>query len=136
MSEMAQAQVGLAPYEGAWTVAEARHLLRRTIYGPSPRMVAEARSLGLEGTLDLLLAPRPAPLPPVKHLPDPLGDDDFTRGALYDPDCAYGETWVDAPPFPSSQDLRPMERNRVLRYRRKSLDGWTFLRMTRASCNR
>jgi hypothetical protein len=112
----------LDPFSGTWTAREARHLLRRTTFGPSPAMVEEALNLGLNDTVDLLLESGPLPDPPVKSIPDGTG-----RSELDDPGALYGETWVNADPFPNVSP--PMYRNRILRSRSKSLYSWTVLQM-------
>ena len=44
-------------YTGNWTSVQARHLLRRTTFGPSVQMVTDSMNLGLHGTVDTLFAP-------------------------------------------------------------------------------
>lgn len=112
----------LDEYTGNWTATQARHLLRRTTFGPSIQMVNTAVNLGLDGTIDELFAPLPMPDPPVKSIPDGTGNNQ-----LNDPGAVYGETWVNASPFPNVNP--PMYRNRVLRSRSKSLYSWTFLQI-------
>lgn len=112
----------LTPYIGTWTATEARQLLRRTTFGPSQAMVDNAVSLGKDATLDQLFLVPPIPDPPLKDIPDGTGSN-----ALDDPWVLYGETWVNAPPFPNVNP--PMYRNRILRYRSKSLYAWTLLQM-------
>jgi uncharacterized protein (DUF1800 family) len=109
-------------YSGNWTSAQAKHLLRRTIFGPSVQMVSQSMNLGLNGTIDALFAPVSAPSPPVKTIPDGTGGNQ-----LNDPGATYGQTWVNAAPFPNINP--PMLRNRVLRSRSKSLYSWTVLQM-------
>lgn len=112
----------LDEYSGNWTSAQARHLLRRTTFGPSFQMVDNATNLGLNGTIDALFAPLPLPSPPLKSIPDGTGNNQ-----LNDPGATYGQTWVTAAPFPNINP--PMLRNRVLRSRSKSLYSWTVLQM-------
>lgn len=112
----------LDPYIGSWTAAQARHLLRRTTFGPSIQMVDTSIGLGLNGTINALFAPLPMPSPPVKSIPDGTGSNQ-----LDDPVAMYGETWVNGAPFPNINP--PMLRNRVLRARSKSLYSWTVLQM-------
>jgi uncharacterized protein (DUF1800 family) len=109
-------------YSGNWTSAQARHLLRRTTFGPSIQMVANSVNLGLNGTIDALFAPLATPAPPLKSIPDGTGNNQ-----LNDPGATYGQTWVNAAPFPNINP--PMLRNRVLRSRSKSLYSWTVLQM-------
>jgi hypothetical protein len=112
----------LDEYSGNWTAAQARHLLRRTTFGPSIQMVTSAAALGLNGTIDALFAPLPLPSPPLKSIPDGTGNNQ-----LNDPGATYGQTWVNGVPFPNISP--PMLRNRVLRARSKSLYSWTVLQM-------
>lgn len=112
----------LDEYTGNWSSTQARHLLRRTTFGPSIQMVDSAVTLGLSGTIDALFSAFPEPAPPVKTIPDGTGSNQ-----LNDPGCKYGETWVNATPFPNINP--PMIRNRVLRARNKSLYSWTVLQM-------
>jgi hypothetical protein len=112
----------LDAYSGSWTAAQARHLLRRTTFGPSIQMVNTAVNLGLNGTIDQLFIPLPMPAPPVKSIPDGTGGNQ-----LNDPGATYGQTWVNAVPFPNVNP--PMLRNRILRSRSKSLYSWTVLQM-------
>lgn len=112
----------LDEYAGAWTARQARHLLKRTTFGPSAQMVDTSVSLGLQGAIDALFAPLPMPDPPLKSIPDGTGNNQ-----LNDPGAKYGETWVNAVPFPNINP--PMLRNRVLRSRSKSLYSWTVLQM-------
>lgn len=112
----------LDEYTGIWTSKQARHLLRRTTFGPSIQMVDKAVTLGLNGTLNALFAPLPQPAPPLKSIPDGTGNNQ-----LNDPGATYGQTWVNAAPFPNINP--PMLRNRVLRSRSKSVYSWTVLQM-------
>jgi len=112
----------LDEYSGNWSSVQARHLLRRTTFGPSVQMVDNSMSLGLNGTIDALFAPLSIPAPPLKSIPDGTGNNQ-----LNDPGATYGQTWVNAAPFPNINP--PMLRNRVLRSRSKSLYSWTVLQM-------
>lgn len=112
----------LDEYSGKWTPSQARHLLRRTTFGPSIQMVEAAINLGIKGTIDLLFTPIPTPSPPLKSIPDGTGNNQ-----LDDPGAVYGTTWVNAPPYPNVNP--PMYRNRILRSRSKSLYSWTVLQM-------
>jgi uncharacterized protein (DUF1800 family) len=112
----------LDAYSGNWTSIQARHLMRRATFGPSIQMVNTAINLGLNGTIDKLFEPLPMPSPPLKSIPDGTGNNQ-----LNDPGADYGETWVNAAPFPNVNP--PMYRNRILRSRSKSLYSWTILQM-------
>jgi hypothetical protein len=112
----------LDQYTGNWTSSQASHLLRRTTFGPSIQMVNTATSLGLNSTIDELFTPLSMPSPPLKSIPDGTGNNQ-----LNDPGALYGQTWVNAAPFPNINP--PILRNRVLRARSKSLYSWTVLQM-------
>lgn len=76
---------GLEPYQGAWTRAEAAHLLRRTMFGHGKADLDKAISLGLSGTVNALLD---VPLAP----PDPPLVTSATETTI-----PVGSTWVDQP---------------------------------------
>jgi uncharacterized protein (DUF1800 family) len=103
-SNTARTQSGLTPYAGAWTLAEVKHLLRRTMFG-SPKADADYFvSAGLNATIaELLTDPGSAPAPPL-----------WTYDANYnDPNVAQGQTWVAAPYDNSANG-----------YRMKSFKAW------------
>ncbi len=108
----------LDPYSGNFTETEARHLLRRTVFGPTQSMVETAAAQGLAATIVQLFTALAEPQPPVKSIPD---------SELEDPACNYGDTWVNGPPFPNVNP--PILRNRIIRQRFKSMYAWTFLQM-------
>lgn len=112
----------LSTYSGNWTTAEANHLLRRTSFGCSQDTLTEALNLGLDGTISMLFEVKPMPEPPLKYELDGT-----ERNEVYDPDVFYGETWVNAPPYPvlSTQQAT----NKALRARNRSLYAWSFIQM-------
>ncbi len=73
----------LEPYTGAWTAAEAAHLLRRVGFGPTYEEIQWSVSVGLNATLDTLFEKRPEPTPPINYY---FNDD---------PLVPVGETWID-----------------------------------------
>jgi hypothetical protein len=85
-------------------------------------MVDTSVNLGINSTIDELFKPLPTLTPPLKSIPDGTG-----TNQLNDPGALYGETWVNADPFPNVNP--PMLRNRILRSRSKSLYSWTILQM-------
>jgi uncharacterized protein (DUF1800 family) len=112
----------LDTYTGNWSAKEARHLLKRTSFGATQSLVSEAVSLGLSGTISKLFEINPMPQPPVKYELD--GSD---RNEVNDPDVTFGQTWVNAPPYPilpTNQEI-----NRAIRARNRSLYAWSFLQM-------
>lgn len=70
----------MAPYTGAWTKAEAGHLLRRTLFGPTNQQILDAVSDGMATTVSNLLQV-PAMAPPLTFHPD--------EGVT-----AFGNTWI------------------------------------------
>jgi len=72
---------GLEPYTGVWTQREAKHLLSRAMFGPNLDRINQAISLGLESSVETLLADFTMPTPPVN--------------TTSDTDVPIGETWVD-----------------------------------------
>ncbi len=70
----------MAPYTGAWTKAEAGHLLRRTLFGPTNQQILTAVSDGMATTVSNLLQV-PAMAPPLTFHPD--------EGVT-----AFGNTWI------------------------------------------
>jgi len=98
----------LSPYSGPWTEAEAAHLLRRTMFGPTYQQIQDAVANGMSATLSTRLTIPPLN-PPV----------------AYDPDEAVvpqGQTWVNSV-YPSG-DTQPTENARL-----RSLAAWTMLRI-------
>jgi hypothetical protein len=77
----------LDAYTGSWSIVQARHLLRRTTFGPSVQMVTNAVTLGLNATIDALFATLAMPAPPLKSIPDGTGNNQ-----LNDPGATYGQT--------------------------------------------
>jgi uncharacterized protein (DUF1800 family) len=102
-SNTARTQSDLTPYTGAWTLAEVKHLLRRTMFG-SPKGDADYFvSAGLNATISELLTDPGTPAPPL-----------WTYDANYaDPNVAQGQTWVGAPYDNSANP-----------YRMKSFKAW------------
>jgi len=93
----------LAPYEGEWTFQQATHLLRRTTFGPSRRLIQESQKMGLEATLSQLFAEKELPPPPLNY--------DYQN----DPNVPVGQTWIDAP---NSRTVN------LRGYRNRSLRAW------------
>lgn len=59
----------LAPFSGTWTTAEAAHLLRRTMFGPTLQQIKDAVTNGLDATMTQLLTP-PTFTQPLAFLPE------------------------------------------------------------------
>ena len=112
-STVAPVVSGLAEYSGPWQQAQAAHLLRRTVFGPSRDEIAQATSEGLAATLDRLFATPTLPSPPLNHWAD------------YDPNVPIGATWVEAP---------HVEGQDVGKYRWSSLRGWYIQHLIDSPC--
>lgn len=75
---------GLSPYTGSWGYAQAAHLLRRCMFGPTAAEIEQAVQDGLNVTIQKLLTHTPAANPPLNHINQ------------NDPQAAIGQTWVNA----------------------------------------
>jgi uncharacterized protein (DUF1800 family) len=98
--------LNMNPYTGAWTKAEAAHLLRRCMFGPTFPQIQDAVTNGMNAAVASLLT-IPAVAPPL----------------AYDPDEAVapiGTTWVNSP-YNSGPNTQPTENARY-----KSLAAWTM----------
>ena len=71
----------LAPYAGAWGPAQAAHLLRRCLFGPTRGEIQTATTAGLTATLNALLTPAATPALPLNV-------------SAADTTVAIGQTWV------------------------------------------
>jgi uncharacterized protein (DUF1800 family) len=116
----------LDTFSGNLTSKEARHLLKRTSFGVTETMVSEAVNLGLESTIEKLFKEKSLPEPPLKYVLD--GSE---SGEALDPSANYGETWINGDTLPI-EDANTSARNIILRYRTRSLYGWSFLQMQNA----
>jgi len=96
----------LAPYTGDWDFAQAAHLLRRTMYGPTFLQIKQSVTDGLDATVSQLLAPQNNPSEPIYY--------NFDN----DPNVPNGEVWVNTPPTANIQGLNGG--------RRSSLNAWSF----------
>jgi len=101
----AGSSAGLEPFTGPWTRAEAAHLLRRCMFGPTRADMDWAANQDLNTVLNTLLEDRPLPEPPLNY-----EEED-------DPNVPLGETWVNAP-LVNFKNLRPS--------RHRSLEAWTM----------
>ena len=82
-----------APYSGTWDMATAKHLLGRTMYGPTYAEIKQAVDDGLANTITKLFAKREETTQPIYF--------DFEN----DPKVALGESWVDKAPTAGIQGL-------------------------------
>ena len=79
----------LLPYQGAWTMRQVQHLLRRTMFGAKKSDVDFFSKMTLQQSVDALLnIPVAPPAPPVN---------DYNDDKFKDPNVVYGQTWVTAP---------------------------------------
>lgn len=80
------ADSGMDPYTGTFDTDQITHLLKRTLFGCTAADIQWARTLGLDATIEALLAPEAAlPSPPVNT----YGDDEWG--------VPVGQTWITAP---------------------------------------
>lgn len=102
--------MALAPYTGSWTKAEAAHLLRRTMFGPTNQQILDAVSNGMNATVTSLLQ--------IPVISDPL---------TWHPNetiAPFGTTWVDSVYPASPIDAQTVENARIM-----SLGGWIMHRI-------
>ena len=95
----------LDTYQGDWNFDTAAHLMRRASFGSSRTLINEAVSLGLDASVDRLLAEVEMPEPPVHS------------NFILDPTAPVGQTWVDKP-HANIQGLANARRN--------SMSAWTI----------
>lgn len=108
----------LDPYPGSWSAKEARHLLKRTSFGVTQIVTKEAISLGLSATINKLFEVKPLPETPLKYELD---------SDIEDSEVNYGQTWVPSHPYPKVDTNQ--QRNKIYRYRNRSMYAWSFLQM-------
>lgn len=104
---------GLAPYDGPWSGAQLKHLLRRTLFGFTQADYSFFENLPLDKCLDTLLTPSPDYAPPVNT---------YSNSDLVDPDAAWGETWVHSR-FTDMGVLSKKEAE-INQKRRESITAW------------
>ena len=78
---LSRATSTLTPYTGTWGYAQAAHLLRRSLFGPSRPEILAAAGASLTTVLDALLAAPAAPTGPLNV-------------STTDTSVAIGQTWV------------------------------------------
>jgi uncharacterized protein (DUF1800 family) len=102
--------LSMDPYVGAWTKAEAAHLLRRTMFGATNQQILDAVTNGMNVTVTALLQ--------IPAIADPL---------TYDPNdtiSAYGTTWINSV-YPSDITAAQLVENARI----KSLGAWMLKRI-------
>ena len=80
-TRLARTTSTLVPYTGTWGYAQAAHLLRRSLFGPTRTEILAAAGSNLTAVLDTLLTPAATPAPPVNV-------------SATDTSVAIGQTWV------------------------------------------
>src|SRR5690606_28541410 len=100
----------LTPYTGTWTKAEAAHLLRRTLFGPTLQQITDAVSNGMNATVTSLLQ--------IPAIGEPLAYDPAETVA------PFGTSWVNST-YPPDQ----VQANAVDVARAKSLGAWMMRRI-------
>ncbi len=94
---------GLAPYTGSWTVNEASHLLKRTMFGAKKSDIDAFLGLSVSQAVDELLNNIPSVSPPLRDY-GLLEDDD---GQMHDDlGVAQGQTWINDLNRLSDPDIR------------------------------
>lgn len=102
--------LSMDPYTGAWTKAEAAHLLRRTMFGATNQQILDAVTNGMNATVTALLQ--------IPAVSDPL---------TYDPNetiSAYGTTWITSV-YPADITAAQLVENARI----KSLGAWMLDRI-------
>ncbi|MEW6510830.1 MAG: DUF1800 domain-containing protein [Bacteroidota bacterium] len=88
LPKVARTTAGLELYTGAWTDAQAVHLLRRTTFGPSKSHLDAVMGLSMSTAVDALLAPWPEePTQPLTYVAP-----SSTNGEV----APLGTTWVNS----------------------------------------
>jgi len=120
----------LNPYAGPWTITQASHLMRRTMFGPNPSEINQCLDLGISSTLEILFDNCvPSPPPVVYTLPS--GPSPFP--VFDDPFVDYGETWVNEPVIFSTGDVfvdADIKHNREF-----SVQAWPFINFMKPEIN-
>ena len=109
---VARTNSGLAPYNGTWTNAEVRHLLKRTMFGSIKSDLNYFLGLSMNDSVDTILEliNHPAYTPPSP----PLNN---YSNILTDPQCAAGQPWPGTPDTNNGLVF-------TFGLRRKSLKAW------------
>ena len=97
----------ISNYTGAWSDAQVKHLLRRTLFGFNRSDIAFFKSMSMSDAVDYILnVPSSAPNPPVNG---------YNNANITDPDIPSGQTWVNGP-----------DNNNLTAQRRLSLYSWSM----------
>lgn len=114
---VARTNSGLAPYAGTWTIAEVRHLLKRTMFGSRRDDLIYFLGLGMSDSVDTILEliNHPAynpPSPPLNNY----------SNVVTDPQCAAGQPWPGTPDTNNGGVF-------TYAFRKKSLKAWWVSQM-------
>ncbi len=85
---------GLDKYSGPWNYANAAHLLRRAMFGPTHEQIKQAVTDGLDKTIEKLFTQTTVATKPLHYVNN-----------IVDPFCKLGDTWVGTSFTPSIQGL-------------------------------
>lgn len=109
---VARTNSGLTPYNGTWTIAEVRHLLKRTMFGSTKGDLNYFLGLSINDSVDTILEliNHPVYTPPSP----PLNN---YGNILTDPQCAAGQPWPGTPDTNNGVVF-------TFGLRRKSLKSW------------
>ncbi len=118
-SHLYRTMSGLTPYVGTWTVAEARHLLKRTMFGSTKSDIDFFLTLNVSDAVDTLLElinhpVYSAPAQPVNNY----------SASIADPNCAAGLPWSGTPDTTAVNTYS---------FRKKSLKSWWVSQMINQS---
>jgi uncharacterized protein (DUF1800 family) len=102
--------LSMVPYTGAWTKAEAAHLLRRTMFGATNQQILDAVADGMNTTVSNLLQ--------IPAISDPITYDSN------DATSAIGTTWITSV-YPSDVNSAQLTENARI----KSLAAWIMKRL-------
>lgn len=85
-----QTHTGLQPYSGAWGYAQAKHLLKRTMFGSTKADINHLLTLSFQDAVQLVLSPSTVP-------PTPIVNNYFAANPVPDPNVAPGQSFENAP---------------------------------------
>ncbi|MES2730647.1 MAG: DUF1800 domain-containing protein [Bacteroidota bacterium] len=83
MPAIARTAAGLEPYTGSWGYAQAAHLLRRCMFGPTRTEIETAAASSMNAVVAQLLTPAPTPIGPLNAHPNSGGE--------------FGKPWTNEP---------------------------------------
>jgi len=131
---MAAPVMSLNPYTGPWTVNQAGHLMRRTMFGPNQAQIESCLNLGLSATIETLFQNCvPFPPPVIYTLPEDTSPPPLLFPLFDDPYVPYGETWVNEPPLIDTGD--PELDQQISNFRERSAVFWPVINMMRPEIN-